>query len=167
VAIAVNNKTIPETVAVVVGGHALLSNPKPHFAFRSTDGGKNWKDIAGDISSTGKFPLSEVRMMDCGKAIIAGTDGMVFWSQDWGKTWSPKKLGSTSAFVALDAHESGLVLVAAEHSSQVFLSKDSGYLFSQVQYTSTALGNYKTAAALDGLGTAYIGSQAGWLVKAK
>ncbi len=155
-AIARNKKTA-QTVALVVGGMAKPGNPKPHWVFRSVDGGKTWKDIKGDLSSKEMSPFNEVRMLDDGHAVIVGANGVLYWSQDWGLSWSSKKLGSNE-FNALDMSSSGLVLVASKYSPNVYLSKDSGYLFLKAPYTSSTMNQHKTSVALDGNGTAYIGS---------
>jgi len=68
-----------ETHGYVVGAYG--------FFFATSDGGKNWKFIAGRMDNIDRYHLNAIQKIKGGALLIAGEAGTLFSSSDMGETW--------------------------------------------------------------------------------
>ncbi len=143
----------PDTVYVAAQG-ALYSNSKERGLFKSTDGGKNWKNVLYVDEKTGSSEISMdannsrimyAAMWEYGRRpwqVISGGPGSgLYKSTDSGDTWTqmkeglPEEMGKMSIAVSPSNSEKVYALIESDTEKDtggLFVSNDAGENWSRI-----------------------------------
>ena len=58
---------------------------------RTTDGGKSWNDVSGELDNSRSFHLNSIAEITGGALVIVGEAGQIFVSVDKGETWQKRE----------------------------------------------------------------------------
>src|SRR5581483_3867438 len=93
--------------------YAVVSTFGGGHVFMTTDGGKSWTDISGNLPN---LPTWSIQLDSANNVLYVGNDQGVFSSSDGGTTWAPLGTGLPNAQVfSLDYSATLKVLVAGTH----------------------------------------------------
>jgi len=83
-----NMKFLDSRIGFIVGERQLQSGePRQDIIYRTTDGGKSWRNELDTVLPWLAYGLQNISMLDRKHAIVTGQFGIVYWTHDGGKYW--------------------------------------------------------------------------------
>ncbi len=119
-----------KTTGFVVGAYGMI--------FRTTDGGKTWKDWSGQIENPTGYHLNGITRMTGGGLVIVGEAGLILMSTDKGATWEKQDSPYTGSLFGVMGTGNVNEVLAFGLRGNIFFSQDLGRHWKTVATDSDA-----------------------------
>ena len=118
---------VDDAVGIAVGAYNML--------YRTEDGGDSWQLSIDNIDNSYRYHLYSVAKDSTGRLHISGEAGLLFYSDDKGKTWTRTEDVYDGSLFALVASPDAVLAIGLR--GNVFRSVDGGQTWSNVAMSGT------------------------------